>query len=273
MRSADSEHHRSVQDILCSSVSLCGAARLAEADLRGSRARGDRPRRRVVAARGGKHAAVIDPYGPCYAGEAEQQISAMMIQALLERGTGDGTLRADISTGELGFLLGGLSRRVNRRHPVPTVPARPPRACPAPEESPGETRAPAAGTDTPAEAGGDSPETTGRDVADVKPDTPRLLPPRTSQLPPKPPTIPAALTKTIASPATAAGETTAAERDSRQGHCCDLSPNRRDPRSRRMDRALRAERPVRCRWLASQGVEGRRADRRLVSPPPGGNAM
>jgi len=43
----------------------------------------------VAAARG---AAVLDPYGPCYAGEAEQQTSAM-IQALPERGTGDGTLR------------------------------------------------------------------------------------------------------------------------------------------------------------------------------------
>jgi TetR/AcrR family transcriptional regulator, mexCD-oprJ operon repressor len=84
------------------------AARLAEADLDSVPVAEAIARvARVVAAGGSKYAAVIDHYGPGYAGEAEQQISAM-IQALLQRGLDDGTLRGDITAGELGFLLGGL---------------------------------------------------------------------------------------------------------------------------------------------------------------------
>lgn len=84
------------------------AARLAEADLDSVPVAEAIARvARVVAAGGSKYAAVIDHYGPGYASEVEQQISAM-IQALLQRGADDGTFRGDISPGELGFLLGGL---------------------------------------------------------------------------------------------------------------------------------------------------------------------
>ncbi len=61
----------------------------------------------MVAAGGGKYAAVIDHYGPGYADGAEQQIT-VMIDGLLRRGIDDGTFRGDISAGELGFLLGEL---------------------------------------------------------------------------------------------------------------------------------------------------------------------
>ena len=84
------------------------AARLAEADLDAvSVAEAIARVARVVAAGGGKYAAVIHHYGPGYADEMEQPISAM-IQALLQRGLDDGTLRGDITADELGFLLGGL---------------------------------------------------------------------------------------------------------------------------------------------------------------------
>src|SRR5579859_5962569 len=188
MRSADSEHHRSVQGFCAVLYPYAAPPAWPRPTWTRFQCLSDRLRRRVVAARDGKHAAVIDPYGPWYAGGAEQQISAM-IQVLLERGTGDGTLRRARPGGEpRGNALPGGRHRYSRR---------------------GRRRQP-----------GNDPQ--GRRLRE--PDTPGLLPPRTSQLPPKPPAIPAALPKTTASPATAAGETTAAERDSRQGHGCDLSP-------------------------------------------------
>ncbi len=63
---------------------------------------------RVIAAAGSKHAALIRRFGASdYAGDAEQQIGTLL-QALLQRGIDDGTLRGDLSAGELLVLLGSL---------------------------------------------------------------------------------------------------------------------------------------------------------------------
>ena len=62
---------------------------------------------RLVAAAGSKYAAVIVPMRTRPASPAEQQIGTM-IEALLRRGIDDGTFRADLTVGELGFVLGQL---------------------------------------------------------------------------------------------------------------------------------------------------------------------
>ena len=66
---------------------------------------------RVVAAAGSKYAAVADSADP--AGTVEQQIGTM-IEAVLHRGIDDGTLRGDLTAGELGFVLGYLLRAAGR---------------------------------------------------------------------------------------------------------------------------------------------------------------
>ena len=66
---------------------------------------------RVVAAAGSKYAAVASAFDP--AGAVEQQIGTM-IEAVLRRGTDDGTFRADLTTGELGFVLGYLLQAAGR---------------------------------------------------------------------------------------------------------------------------------------------------------------
>jgi TetR/AcrR family transcriptional repressor of mexCD-oprJ operon len=85
------------------------AARLAEADLDAVPVtEGIARLARVVAAGGSKYAALISRFGVSdYAGDAEQQIGTM-IQALLQRGIDDGTLRGDLTVDELTFLLGSL---------------------------------------------------------------------------------------------------------------------------------------------------------------------
>jgi TetR/AcrR family transcriptional regulator, mexCD-oprJ operon repressor len=93
---------------LAASALEATATRLAEADLDSVPVAEAIARvARVVAAGGSKYAAVIDHYGPGYAGDMEQQIGAM-IQALLRRGVDDGTFRSDLSLEELGFLLSRL---------------------------------------------------------------------------------------------------------------------------------------------------------------------
>ena len=62
---------------------------------------------RLIAAAGNKYAAVIGPTRTSPASPAEQRIGTM-IEALLRRGIGDGTFRADLTVGELGFVLGQL---------------------------------------------------------------------------------------------------------------------------------------------------------------------
>lgn len=62
---------------------------------------------RLIAAAGSKYAAVIGPMRTSPASPAEQQIGAI-IEALLRRGIDDGTFRADLTIGELGFVLGQL---------------------------------------------------------------------------------------------------------------------------------------------------------------------
>ena len=62
---------------------------------------------RLIAAAGNKYAAVIGPMRTSPASPAEQQIGTM-IEALLRRGIADGTFRADLTAGELGFVLGQL---------------------------------------------------------------------------------------------------------------------------------------------------------------------
>ena len=90
------------------------ATRLAEADLDAVPvAEGIARVARVVAAGGSKYAAVIDHYGPGYAGAVEQQIKTM-IQALLRRGIDDGTFRGDLSVDELLFVLGSLLQAAAR---------------------------------------------------------------------------------------------------------------------------------------------------------------
>jgi AcrR family transcriptional regulator len=66
---------------------------------------------RVVAAAGSKYAAVADTADPD--GAVEQQIGTM-IQGVLRRGINDGTLRSDLTAGELGYLLGYLLRAAGR---------------------------------------------------------------------------------------------------------------------------------------------------------------
>jgi TetR/AcrR family transcriptional regulator, mexCD-oprJ operon repressor len=90
------------------------ATRLAEADLDAVPvAEGIARVARVVATGGSKYAAVIDHYGPGYAGAVEQQIK-MMLQALLRRGIDDGTFRGDLSVDELLFLLGSMLQAAAR---------------------------------------------------------------------------------------------------------------------------------------------------------------
>ncbi len=66
---------------------------------------------RVVAAAGSKYAAVASAFDP--AGAVEQQIGTM-IEAVLRRGTDDGTFRADLTVDELGFVLGYLLQAAGR---------------------------------------------------------------------------------------------------------------------------------------------------------------
>ena len=85
------------------------AAQLAEADLDAVPVTEAIARvARVIAAGGSKYAALIRRFGASdYAGDAEQQIGTLL-QALLQRGIDDGTLRGDLSAGELLVLLGSL---------------------------------------------------------------------------------------------------------------------------------------------------------------------
>jgi TetR/AcrR family transcriptional regulator, mexCD-oprJ operon repressor len=63
---------------------------------------------RLIASGGSKYAAVAARFGASdYTGDAEQQIGTM-IHSLLRRGIDDGTLRTDLTTDELGSLLGSL---------------------------------------------------------------------------------------------------------------------------------------------------------------------
>jgi TetR/AcrR family transcriptional repressor of mexCD-oprJ operon len=62
---------------------------------------------RLIAAAGNKYAAVIGPARTSPASPAEQQIGTI-IETLLRRGLDDGTFRAGLTAGELGFVLGQL---------------------------------------------------------------------------------------------------------------------------------------------------------------------
>jgi AcrR family transcriptional regulator len=96
-----------LQDLAAAAVSAT-AARLAEADLDAVPvAEGIARVARVVAAGGSKYAALVSHLGPGIVGREQEQITTM-IDGLLRRGIDDGTFRADISAGELRFLLGSL---------------------------------------------------------------------------------------------------------------------------------------------------------------------
>ena len=68
---------------------------------------------RVVAAGGSKYAALVGQFGPANVDREQEQITTM-IDGLLRRGVDDGTLRSDISVGELRFLLGSLLQAAAR---------------------------------------------------------------------------------------------------------------------------------------------------------------
>ena len=70
---------------------------------------------RLVAAAGSKYAAVISTstMRTAPASPAERQIG-MMIEALLRRGTDDGTFRGDLTIDDLGFVLGQLLQAAAR---------------------------------------------------------------------------------------------------------------------------------------------------------------
>jgi TetR/AcrR family transcriptional regulator, mexCD-oprJ operon repressor len=91
------------------------AARLAEADLDAVPVTEAIARiARVIASGGSKYAAVAARFGASdYTGDAEQQIGTM-IHAVLRRGIDDGTLRTDLTTDELGSLLGSLLQAAAR---------------------------------------------------------------------------------------------------------------------------------------------------------------
>ncbi len=90
------------------------ATRLAEADLDAVPVTEGIARvARVVAAGGSKYAALVGQFGPADAGREQEQITTM-IDGLLRRGVDDGTLRGDISVGELRFLLGSLLQAAAR---------------------------------------------------------------------------------------------------------------------------------------------------------------
>jgi TetR/AcrR family transcriptional repressor of mexCD-oprJ operon len=85
------------------------AARLAEADLDAVPVTEAIARvARVIASAGSKYAAISGRFGASdYAGDAEQHIGTML-NALLQRGVDDGTLRGDLTIDELASLLGSL---------------------------------------------------------------------------------------------------------------------------------------------------------------------
>jgi TetR/AcrR family transcriptional regulator, mexCD-oprJ operon repressor len=62
---------------------------------------------RVVAVGGSKYAALISRFGPEDGNSVDEQVK-MTIEALLRRGIDDGTFRGDLTTAELGAMLGGL---------------------------------------------------------------------------------------------------------------------------------------------------------------------
>jgi TetR/AcrR family transcriptional regulator, mexCD-oprJ operon repressor len=100
------------------------AARLAEADL-GAVPVAEAIARvaRVFASAGSKYAAISSRFGTSdYAGDAEQQIAAI-IQALLQRGIDDGTLRGDLTVEEVASLFGSLleaAARMTAKHQAGT---------------------------------------------------------------------------------------------------------------------------------------------------------
>jgi AcrR family transcriptional regulator len=75
---------------------------------------------RVVAAAGGKYAAVASAFDPV--GAVDQQIG-IMIEAVLRRGIDDGTFRGDLTVDELGFVLGYLLQTAGRMPAEHTKPA------------------------------------------------------------------------------------------------------------------------------------------------------
>jgi TetR/AcrR family transcriptional regulator, mexCD-oprJ operon repressor len=68
---------------------------------------------RVVAAGGSKYAALISRFGPDDGSSVDQQVKTT-IEALLRRGIDDGTFRGDLTTDELGAVLGGLLQAAAR---------------------------------------------------------------------------------------------------------------------------------------------------------------
>jgi AcrR family transcriptional regulator len=107
-------------EALTTSARDATAARLAEADLDTVPVTEAIARvARVIASGGSKYAAVAARFGTSdYTGDAEQQIGTM-IHSLLRRGIDDGTLRTDLTSGELASLLGSLlqgAARITAEH-------------------------------------------------------------------------------------------------------------------------------------------------------------
>ena len=104
---------RLLQDLITTATAEA-ADRLAEADLDAVPVTEGIARvARVVAAGGSKYGALVSHLGPAAAGREQEQITTM-IDGLLRRGIDDGTFRADISAGELRFLLGSLLQAAAR---------------------------------------------------------------------------------------------------------------------------------------------------------------
>jgi TetR/AcrR family transcriptional regulator, mexCD-oprJ operon repressor len=104
---------RLLQDLITAATGEA-ADRLAEAGLDAvSVTEGIARVARVVAAGGSKYAALVGQFGPANVDREQEQITTM-IDGLLRRGVDDGTLRSDISVGELRFLLGSLLQAAAR---------------------------------------------------------------------------------------------------------------------------------------------------------------
>ena len=104
---------RLLQDLITAATGEA-ADRLAEADLDAVPVTEGIARvARVVAAGGSKYAALVGQFGPANVDREQEQITTM-IDGLLRRGVDDGTLRGDISVGELRFLLGSLLQAAAR---------------------------------------------------------------------------------------------------------------------------------------------------------------